>query len=149
MPYTSQADLERTAGGLARLTELCDQANTGALDAAALTNMAAAQAQADAWIDGYLQRMYTVPFTETIPIQIVACAAEETVYILKRWRQTAQVEDHERHAARQGWINGVQAGLIIPGADPYPIGGGGSAPVVTERSDDDYDVTRGNLKGFV
>lgn len=144
MAYADQTACEIAAGGAQHLIDLCDHDADGALDPAVL---AAAQAEADGWIDSYLQRMHTVPL-ETVPDVVQRLAASETVYRLKVYRRTATEDDARLHEERRSWLLDAQTGKAIPGADPYPVGDGGGAPIVEIRSDCDFDYTRGNSRGF-
>ena len=71
MTYATQATLE-TAFGVDEILQLTDRDQNGSVDAAFL---AAALARADAVIDSYLGRRYTVPITPT-PTVVLGIAAD-------------------------------------------------------------------------
>lgn len=132
MAYTVQADLEIVAGGPAQLLELCDQNNDGILDPAV---MAAAQAEADTWIDGKARRLFgaLLPFNP-VPDAIRMFAANEAVYRLKFWRRVLNENDHTLRQEREATMNDLEAGLWDPVTGAYPTRGGGGTPTSVERT---------------
>ena len=148
MAYASQADVEVACGGRARLVELTDHAGHGgsAVDA---TVLAAAQQEADSWIDSFAQRVTTVPYSP-VPDVIRRLAAAETVYRLKLYRDSVNEEDRLAHEERLAWLRDLAAATVSPttagaGGGSSSSGGGASLGF---RSDDEDDITRGNLRGF-
>lgn len=141
MAYCAQTDVEFAAGGYDRLVELTD------LDAAGDVNtdvLAAAIADADAWINGYLQRRHAVPLA-SVPALVKAASAQETVYRLKVARRSATTEDKEQHEERLAWLRDVAKGLASVGVDPQPTKSTSVVPEVIERSSDDFPLSREGL----
>lgn len=148
MPYSTQADVERVAGGADELIELTDQDGDGVLDTAVLNDAIAA---ADSWIDSYAQRRYEVPFA-TVPDVIRRYSAQEAVYRLRQDRNNLTDRDDERHEELRDWLDQLSRGDVSVGVDPEP---GPSDAHVAEESDREVEVaaepgkiSRTSLEGF-
>jgi phage gp36-like protein len=150
--YTTEADLERAAGGAARLTELRDLDGDGTADAGV---MEAAQARADAWINAHTWKLHSgrLPY-DPVPDFVRELAAEETVYRLRLRRGIETQQDRDDRAERRDELEAMRAGETSPNAteDTYPIGDGGGTPCAVERTSttdpnlDDFG--RDSTKGF-
>jgi phage gp36-like protein len=106
MPYSTQAQVERAAGGTQNLIALTDLENAGAIDAAVLLD---AQAQADSVIDGFLAERYSVPLASP-PENIQRLAAEETVFILRERRQMVGESDVRAAERRETMLRDLATG---------------------------------------
>lgn len=142
MAYCAQADVQLAAGGEDRLVELTDVEATGEVDTDAL---AAAIASADALIDSYIQRRYSIPLA-SVPERIKRISAQETVYALKQGRQMAVTEeDRLEHEERLQWLRDVSKGMASVGVDPAPTASTSVVPEIITRSSDDFPVSRETL----
>lgn len=116
MPYTLQQHLEDEAGSPARLVELTDRLNTGAIDLAVL---ARAQAAADGWIDAHLRKFSAADLTalrlNPTPT-IIRIAAAETIFQLRAQMPMGVSEsDIELHKARMAELQALGADSIRVG----------------------------------
>ncbi len=138
MAYTTTADLRIAAGGQAALEEISGQEDAPII--------AAAQLEADAWIDGVTRRINSaaVPWNTADAPQIKALAAAETIYILRMQKRVAVERDDQAHERRKMVLEGIAAGTIMPStADAYPVGDGGGAPVSGQRTATSADIAAG------
>lgn len=123
MPYCVQADVQNAAGGEKRLKQLADWDNNAAIDAAVITDAIAA---ADALIDSFASKRFTVPFNP-VPEIIKRTSAELAMLHIarnrgglsdamqKRWDELAGTE-----RGREGWLYQLATGVVTPGGDPLP-----------------------------
>lgn len=154
MAYTTLEDIQLAAGGADRLLQLTDHNGDQEIDTEVL---AAAQAQADTWINAFMRRLYdNLPFV-TVPAWIRTRAAQETVYVLLMWRRMVTEQDLVLHQERQRELESVNKGMIMVSEDNYPLGDsttGRPALLDTETRQDTLEpgvsrpVTRDTLKGF-
>lgn len=144
MAYCAQADVEKAAGGLERLIELTDHAESGNLDADVLNDAIAA---ADEWIDSYAQKQYAVPF-DPAPSIIKRLSAEEAVYRLKDQRDSVTDRDADKHQERIEWLENLARGRVTIGDEPLPSRSSSVTPATGDRSDLAGAVTRDSLGGL-
>jgi phage gp36-like protein len=148
--YCSQSDLERAAGGAAKLVQLADLDADGTADA---TVLAEAINDASRWIDGYLARRYEVPLDEPSDV-IRRVTADVAVYILKDNRDCLDDRAQVKYDQHRDWLEGVSEGRINPGVDPPPAKSSavtattGDRSTLTDSDGDATTVTRESLKGF-
>ena len=116
MPYCTQLDVQRAAGGREKLEQLTDQSDAGTIDATAVT---AAVEEAQSMIDGYLQIRYAVPVPDVdVPAVLRQLCARMTVYILRYDREALTEAEQTRQDGRMEWLEGVRKGEITLGLDP-------------------------------
>lgn len=152
MPYCVQADVQNAAGGEARLKQLADWDSNAALDAAVVTDAIAA---ADALIDSFASKRFTVPFNP-VPEIIKRTSAELAMLTIarnraglsdaqqKRWDELAGTE-----RGREGWLYQLATGVVTPGGDPLPTKHGTMAVDSVETTlPSDRDNSRDKLGGF-
>lgn len=153
MPYSVQADVQSAAGGLKKLKELADWDNDGAVDAAEVTS---AIASADALIDSYASKRFTVPFNP-VPATIKDCSARLARLKLARrrpglWDQAMQDEWDELAGTdekKPGWLLLLATGVVTPGGDPLPTKHTTmSVDSVETTLPSDRDVSRDKTGGF-
>jgi phage gp36-like protein len=146
--YSDQAAVQQQVGGLERLTELLDWDGDGAIDAGVLD---VAIAEADALIDSFATKHYTVPFNP-VPATIRTTSAQLAVIILRRQRGLAGPHDDlrfEQIAGQDGWLFRLAKGIVTPGGDPLPAKHGTMEPdQATTDAPGDRDVSRCKLGGF-
>jgi phage gp36-like protein len=118
MAYCVQADVEVASGGATKLAELTDDAPVAGASTLNATNLAAAIAEADAWIDSYLYvgEQYTLPL-ETVPELIKRTSAMETVFRL-RMRRAHLGTDRSAELAREDRVRLLEA--YVKGARRMP-----------------------------
>lgn len=152
MAYSVQGDLEDSCGGVARLVEIADWDKDGVADAARLTS---AIAKADALIDSYASKRFTVPFNPVPPIIKQYSAALARLNLVKARGQLTQNEQDEwdeiasTDEKKPGWLLQLARGVVTPGGDPLP-------PAHTTMQNDfvdtvmpsDRDAARDKLGGF-
>ncbi|MFH0901890.1 MAG: DUF1320 domain-containing protein [Pseudomonadota bacterium] len=143
MAYCSQADVTKAAGGAAKLVELTDIEASGTLNTAVLND---AIAEADAWIDGYLQKRYSVPLAST-PEDIRRLAAREVVFLLKDARRATTDDDKSHHEERLLLLRDVAKGIRGLAVEPLPAASSNVAPEVMER-DSDESISRQTLDDY-
>lgn len=143
MAYSTQADVQTVAGGSARLRELSDFENAGAIDSDVVEQ---AITHADAWINTFVQMRFEVPLATT-PAAVNALSANEAVYLLKKWRGMSTAEDDDDHTKRELLLTAFANGANVLGISPLPVK---SEVVVDAQSDrpSDKAVRRCSLKGF-
>lgn len=140
MAYATQTDLELACGGAARLVELADWDQDGAIDAAVVTAQLEA---ADGWIDGYLRTRFATPIASP-SATLIRVVAEEAIYLLRRRRNMVTEQDVADKTARDNWARDVSTGKVRPD-EPNP------APSTAIRSAwraSSRDTSREKLKGF-
>jgi phage gp36-like protein len=148
MAYAVSADVERAAGGSAKLIALADFDGSGASDAGVVD---AAIAEADALINSYASKRFLVPFATT-PSTINLLSARMAVRILRRNRGMTLAQDVEDEKNDRKWLEDLSKGLVLPGVDPLPERGS----IVVDKAVSDTagnrettrDVSREKLKGF-
>lgn len=141
MAYSTQDDVQLAVGGSVHLIELSDQENTGSINAAVVV---AAIANADAWINSYLQRRYAVPLA-IVPDEIRRMSAAEAVYLMKAGRNMVGQQEIDRHEERLGFLRDCSKGLASPGVDPEPPASTNVAPAILPRSTDE-NISRESLE---
>ncbi len=115
MAYATQTDIERAAGGNARLKELADWDNDGAIDAAAIEQC---QKAADGYINSFAAVKYAVP-VQSPSDTLVQFAAQECVYQLKLNRGALTEKDEDERKVRLDWLKMLSKGQVRP-SDPAP-----------------------------
>lgn len=145
MPYCDDNDVQLACGGRQRLIELSDLESTGEVNVASI---AAARVAAEGLIDGYLRRRYATPLAVPVPPLIVQYAAQETKYQLMLRRGMVTPEEKEAHELRETYFKGVASGATTLGVEPAPAKSSSMKAQYAPR-DDDEDVSRESLKGFI
>lgn len=140
VPYSSQTDVQISAGGAANLVSLTDQNNTGMVDVLVLAKF---QAKADSTINGYLRMRYATPLANPTE-EITDHAAALTVYYLREAKQMLSPHEIEAHKARLQWLADVRDGKIRID-EPLPAK---SSAVKSSVVPLGGDVTRDTLKGM-
>lgn len=141
MTYATQSDLVARFG-LPELILLTDRADppAGSIDA---TVVAAALADAEAVIDGYLAERYSLPLA-SVPAMLVGIACD-----LARFRlHTAEATDavKERNDQATGTLRDIARGLVtlqVAGAAPVETPDAGPVVAASERV-----FTAATLRGF-
>jgi phage gp36-like protein len=140
MPYATELFVERAAGGRDKLIQLTDLEFTGEAD---LTYLADAVAEADSWINSFLQHRYAVPVPDLdVPEILRRVSAAEAVYILKNRREALTEGDQSRHEERMSWLEGVRRGEISLGTDPRLTESTNVSPATGDRELKDHSLTR-------
>lgn len=148
MAYSVLADVERAAGGAARLIALADFDGDTAADAGVVD---AAITEADALINSYASKRFAVPFAAT-PSTVNLLSARMAVRILRRNRAMSLAQDVEDEKNDRKWLEDLAAGKVLPGTEPLPANGS----IVIDKAVSDEagnrestrDVSRARLKGF-
>lgn len=149
MAYSTQADVQTAAGGAKRLGQLCDWDGDAAVDA---PEVLAAIASADADINRYSSRRYTVPLTP-VPEGAMRMSADLAVYRLKKWRGVLDENDRtwfEANVANDrgtGWLQQLAKGEVTWDSDPEPTKHSRVRDDVHDRPSD-KDVSRAKTRGF-
>lgn len=123
MPYATQSDLVSRFGET-EIIQISDRANAGVIDAAVVTDKLA---DADAEIDAYLARRYTLPFA-TVPTVLKRVACDVARYHLYDNRPTDDVRKRYEDAIK--FLKGVGDGSISIGVDPI-----GQTPTASDMPD--------------
>lgn len=110
MTYCAQADLV-TRFGNEEMLQLTDPTNTGSINA---TILGAAQADADAEIDGYLGGRYQLPLT-TVPAVLTRIACDLTRYYL--YGDVPLTHVRQRYEDAIKFLVGVSKGSVLLGLD--------------------------------
>jgi len=143
MAYCTLADLQDQISE-DELIELTDDDNAGVVDAGVVT---AAIAKADALIDGYCGKRYSVPFT-TVPDIVEALSVDIAIYNLFGRREGAPEDRRNRYKDAVDFLRGVARGDNSLGEND-PDG----SPTETNQpemasSNPDRVFTRDKLSGF-
>jgi phage gp36-like protein len=152
VPYSTQADVQQACGGLKRFKQAFDWDNDGAVDASAIDSCIA---EADALIDSFASKRFSVPFNPVPPI-IASMSARLAILISAR-RRGPLTDDQLREfnsiagteTGNEGWLYRLATGVVTPGGDPLP-------PAHTTMQNDgvetsmpsDRDASRDKLGGF-
>jgi len=138
--YATQADiLEQLDEDT--LIQLTDDADTGAVDDDMVTR---AIADADAEIDGYCGKRYSVPFS-TVPAIIRKFAVDIAIYNLYARRKGAPEDRKDRYTSALKFLAGVSKGIISLGENDPDSTPASNAP---EIDDEDRIFTRTTMEGF-
>jgi phage gp36-like protein len=152
MAYSSQTDVQNALGGAKRLVEAFDWDRDTVADAAVIADCIA---EADALIDSFASKRYTVPFSP-VPETIRRTSAKLAILIGARRRgmmTDAQQTEWDQLAGtergKEGWLYQLARGVVTPGGDPLPAGHSQLQDDATDDElPDDRDVSREKLSGF-
>jgi phage gp36-like protein len=141
MAYCTQDDiLEQIDEDV--LIQLTDDDNVGDVDA---TKVTAAVAGADALIDGYCGKRYTVPFS-TVPSLVEKFSVDIAIYNLYGRRKGAPDDIRTRYKDAVDFLKGVASGSNSLGEND-PDGTSSNAPEMS-TSNPTRIFTRDKMKGF-
>jgi phage gp36-like protein len=141
MAYSTQSDiLEQIDEDV--LIQLTDDDDAGAVDADMVTR---AIADADALIDGYCGKKYTVPFS-TVPSLVRKFSVDIAIYNLYGRRKGAPEDRRNRYKEAVEFLKGVAAGNNSLGEDD-PEGPDADAPEMS-TSNPERIFTRDKMSGF-
>ncbi len=143
MAYITTTDVQNAAGGEANLKGIADADRDGTADSELI---AAAIAEADAWVNAEISKRVATPM-DPVPDLVKACSANEAVYILKRNAGLADNDDRADHEERRELLRSIGTGEITTGDDDAPQESELVADRYTERASD-LDVSREKLDGF-
>lgn len=152
MPYSVQADVENAVGGNKRLKQLFDWDSNGAVDVTAVDSCIA---EADALIDSFASKRFTVPFNPVPPI-IKSMSARLAGLVAAR-RRGPMTDDQLREwnsiagteTGNEGWLYRLATGVVTPGGDPLPTAHSTMQNDGVETTmPSDRDVSRDKLGGF-
>jgi len=140
MPYALQTDiLEQLDEDI--LIQLTDDADAGEVDDDMVTR---AIADADAEIDGYCGKRYSVPFS-TVPAIIRKFSVDIAIYNLYARRKGAPDDRKDRYAAAVKFLLNVSKGLISLGENDPDSTPASNAP---EIDNEDRIFTRTTMEDF-
>jgi len=138
--YAAQADiLEQLDGDI--LIQLTDDADAGTVDADMVTR---AIADADAEIDGYCGKRYSVPFS-TVPAIVRKFSVDIAIYNLYARRKGAPDDRKQRYDNAVKFLANVAKGLISLGEDDPDSTPASNAP---EIDNEDRLFTRTTMEDF-
>ena len=138
--YAAQADiLEQLDGDI--LIQLTDDADAGTVDADMVTR---AIADADAEIDGYCGKRYSVPFS-TVPAIVRKFSVDIAIYNLYARRKGAPEDRKQRYDNAVKFLANVAKGLISLGEDDPDSTPASNAP---EIDNEDRLFTRTTMEDF-
>lgn len=145
MAYSTLAQVQTAVGGPARLLQLSDLTNVGTIDTAVV---AAAIAEADAEIDGYVGHRYGVPLSP-VPDLVSRKSAAWAARVLRRNLYNGQPlqDDLDREETDRKWLQMVAEGTVSLGIEPVPH----KASIVNDKSglrDPTAGLTRDRLRGI-
>lgn len=152
MAYSTQTDVQNACGGLKRLKQAFDYDADGNVDAAQVTDCIA---EADALIDSFASKRFTVPFNPVPPI-ILRMSARLAVLVSARRRgpfSQSQQDEWDSIAGteqgKEGWLYRLATGVVTPGGDPLPTAHSTMQnDSVSTEMPTDRDVSRDKLGGF-
>lgn len=152
MAYCVQADVELAVGGLKRLKQLMDWDNDGAVDVATVTDCIA---EADALIDSFAAKRFTVPFNPVPPIikrmsaQLAPLVGARRRRVLTEGEQIQWDSIAGTEQGKEGWLLKLATGVVTPGTDPMPTQHGTMANDGVEIAlPGDRDASRDKLGGY-
>jgi len=143
LAYSVLADLQQQLGGAARLLQLLDWDGDGVIDPIR---------EADALIDSFASKHFTVPFNP-VPDTIRTTSAQLAIIIIRR-RRMAQLSPAdelrwEQLAGPNGWLDRLAAGVVTPGGDPLPPKHGTMEPDgATTQMSGDRELAGCKTSGF-
>lgn len=143
MAYIDSTDVQNAAGGAANLKGIADADRDGTTDSELV---AAAIAEADAWVNAELSKRVATPM-DPVPDLVKACSANEAVYILKRNAGQADADDRADHEERRELLRSIATGETTTGDDNSPE----ESALITDKYSDrasDLNVSREKLDGF-
>jgi len=143
MAYVTQAQLE-TRFGTRELIQRTDRASTppATIDADVV---AAAIADAEALVDSYLGKIYSLPLSVVPPI-LTRYAADLAMYYLMGEAAEKDGAWHRAYREAMAWLADVSKGIVsidAEGITPAPVGGG-----AVRTSTADRVFTRESLRGM-
>lgn len=143
MTYVTQAQLE-TRFGTDLLIKRTDRTNTPktTIDT---TVVAAAIADAEALVDGYLGKVYALPLSVVPPI-LTRVAGDVAIYYLMGDTAEKDGSWHRAYREAMAWLADVSKGIVsidAEGITPAPQGGGAVRTSVADRV-----FTRDSLSGM-
>jgi phage gp36-like protein len=144
MAYCTKTDIEKLIPAAA-VTNLTDDEGTGAQVATRVTE---AISQADAEIDGYCGKKYSVPFT-TAPDIVKKCSVDIAIYNLysRRVEEIPETRsDRYKNAIRQ--LEGIAKGIISIGEDPEPAASVDASYAECNKTESDRIFTTTKMRGF-
>ena len=146
MPYATQTDLEREAGGKQKLIQLTDLNGTGEVDTTIVSDVIA---EAESLVNSYLETRYAVPIADEDVSDIVRrVTAAEAVYVLRDRREALHPSHQSRHEERIEWLDNVRRGVISPGLDPRQLKSAQVSPEVGQREGKAFSLTRAKFGGW-
>lgn len=116
MAYIVQADLLAQLSN-AQLIQLTDDAKTGSVDAAKVTQ---GITDAEAEINGFLATRYSTPVAAPVPDLIKKLSIDVTIYNLYRRRQRIPQDVRQAYEDAIKKLEQIAKGLITLGIDPPP-----------------------------
>lgn len=152
MAYSTQADVQNSCGGLERLKQLFDWDRDGTADPAVITDFIA---RADALMNSYFVKRYTVPLVAPVP-DIVRTYSADLARLMAA-RRRAGLSEHEREEwdtiastdeKQPGWLMLVAAGTVTLGVDPAPAPSAMVVDQVETALPEDRDISRCKLSGY-
>lgn len=152
MPYSVQADVQNACGGLKRFKQAFDWDADGTADATQVTDCIA---EADALIDSFASKRFTVPFNP-VPEIIKRTSARLAVLVSARRRGPLTLSQQDEwdsiagtEQGKEGWLYRLATGVVTPGGDPLPTGHSTMQnDTVSTEMPSDRDVSRDKLGGF-
>lgn len=151
MAYSTQADIQMAVGGAKRLLELADWDRDGVTDAAVIADVIA---EADALIDSFAAKKFTVPFNP-VPQMIRRCSADLAPLMCIRRRNLLSAEQQTRwdqwastDDKNPGWLLLLSRGVVTPGTDPSPVQSSMVVDQVETALPTDRDTSRDKLSGY-
>ena len=141
MAYCTQSDLLKRISET-KLIQLTDDEDAGIIDTDVI---AQAIIDADAEIDGYCGKRYTVPFT-TVPAIILKFSVDIAIYNLYGRRKGAPTDRQDRYDNAIKFLTNVSKGFISLGEDdPDSTPAATNTPDITQN---DRIFTRDKMNGF-
>lgn len=148
MSYSVQLDVQNALGGAERLVEAFDWDRDGTPDA---TVIADCIAEADAKIDSYASKVFSVPFS---PVPDVIRLTSARLAVLNGARRRGMMThdqqlELEELIGPEGWLVRLAKGIVTPGGDPLPPGHTTMQPDFADtRLPEDREASRRKLGGF-
>lgn len=143
MAYCLRADLVLAVGGEAKLKQLTDRDGDNTEDAGVIDAVIAA---ADALINSYANKRFSVPF-DPVPPAIKELSKRLARYALRDERSCLTQGDIDTHANDVKWLEALSKGDVSPGIEPQPT----KSSLVRDKAsarDSAKAVGRKQLKGF-
>jgi len=144
LAYSDTGDVQNAVGGSERLAELTDWDEDEDPDTSVITSIIS---EADAWIDSFLSKRYSVPIASPVPRLIEAMSANESAFILKRNRSMVTEGDQIHHEERAKMLEDIATGRVTLGVFDQPA----KSSLVVDKAfvrPSTLAISREKLKGF-
>ena len=151
MAYATQADVEKAAGGAARLRQISDTSNSGSINASVVAD---AIDEGAALIDSYAGKRHAVPFAAPVPkIVTLMCAKIAVLSMVMATGNATELDKSQWEFIVGGgrvpsWLERLSRGEVSLGEAPADAPAEMVADTADPNPSSNLDVSRASLEGY-